>query len=258
MQTDLKVLMVDDDRELCEEFERCFAETDGIELSASTDSEAEALEYVRKHEPDVVLLDLELHTGEGNGIIFLRKLNEMTDVKRPYVAINTHNSSQVTYSVVRKLGADLVFYKHQKGYCAQYVAEILLTIGEERSGVNSAGEDMRPAVAPVKAGLKATIYAELDKVAINPRCKGYNYLADAIELSLDGPVPNLSSVIGERVGKSKESVERAMQNAINKAWTTADTNDLLKHYKAFISPKRESPTVMEFISYYAVKIKSKD
>jgi flavin-binding protein dodecin len=46
---------------------------------------------------------------------------------------------------------------------------------------------------------------------------------------------NLCNVIGQKYGKTESSVERAMQNAINKAWRTCDIDDLLHYYTARIS-----------------------
>lgn len=257
MQDDLRVLMVDDDRELCEEFGRCFAETDGITLSSATGSVTDALTRVREDEPDAVILDLELHKGAGNGLMFLQRLSEMDEIRKPYILVCTNNSSRKTYDAANQLGADFIMYKHQEGFCPQEVAEFLLAVGSGRraqtSPVPSVGQQE---THHASAERKARIYDELNRVAINPRNKGYHYLADAIELLCEGRTSNVSALIGKKYDKTKESVERAMQNAIHKAWSTADINDLLENYKAFISPRRDSPTVTEFISYYAAKIQN--
>ena len=47
-----------------------------------------------------------------------------------------------------------------------------------------------------------------------------------------------------------------MQNAINRTWYTSDTEDLLKYYTARIRSDKGVPTLMEFISYYANKIRT--
>ena len=56
--------------------------------------------------------------------------------------------------------------------------------------------------------------------------------------------------------KTENSVERAMQNAIDRTWKTTDINVLLKHYTAKINPDRGAPTITEFIHYYAQQIKN--
>lgn len=61
-------------------------------------------------------------------------------------------------------------------------------------------------------------------------------------------------MLGEKYKKSDASIERAMQNAINRAWRTSDIDDLLTYYTARIQSQKGVPTIMEFIFYYANKI----
>ena len=265
MQDDLNVILVDDDRELCDEISKCIEETDGLELLATTDSSDEALEYVRHLRPDAVILDLELHQGGGNGIVFLTKLSKLTDIKRPFVLVNTHNSSSTTHEIVRKLGADFVMYKHQEGYSPEGVAEILLAMSVLQDGIplssaSAAGTFSNAAPAPTEEEsqkqLIRRICAALDSVSISPRAVGYRYLTEAIEIFVNEPVTNVSLIIGRRHGKTEASVERAMQNAIGRAWASADIDKLLSNYTAHIHSKKGIPTVTEFICYFANKIKN--
>lgn len=267
MQHDLEIILVEDDVELCEEFEKCFEETEGIELAATTDSAEQALEFVRRLQPDVVILDLELHMGEGNGITFLSKLRKLRGIQKPYVLVNTNNSSRITYDIVRNLGADFVMFKHTQGHCPSVIAEFLLAVASG-SIENTEGESDDAVASRVQLEqsdscsghleLRKRIYDELNKVCISPKRKGYNYLADAIEIFCGGHVSNVSALIGEKYGKKAKSVERAMQNAIDSAWDDNDLDELGKHYKARISGNRISPTIMEFIGYYSAKLGKED
>ena len=83
---------------------------------------------------------------------------------------------------------------------------------------------------------------------------GYRYLIDAIQIIMKEPTHNVCSIIGNTYHKTEASVERAMQNAINKAWKTSDINDLLLYYTAKISSDKGVPTVTEFIYYYVHKL----
>jgi hypothetical protein len=92
-------------------------------------------------------------------------------------------------------------------------------------------------------------------IGISPKLKGYYYLSDAIRLIMDDPGTHIFEEIARRHDKTSESVNRAMQNAINKTWSTADTDELLANYTAKFDIKRGCPSVMEFVYYYANKIK---
>lgn len=258
MRRVMRVLLVEDDRELCEKFSKYFAGIEGIELVETTDSATRAIQLVREMQPDAVVLDLELHMGEGNGISFLSKIIKDRKIKKPYIVVNTNNSSRTTYEIVRKLGADFVMFKHQQGNGPAEIADFLLAIFSDGAETQTrCAYPTQSNALPDSHELRERIIDELNKVCISPKSKGYLYLADAIEICCGGYVPNVSAMVGEKYGKTCKSVERAMQNAIDRAWDTSDINELLKHYTARInSAKRISPTVMEFIGFYAAKLRN--
>ena len=71
---------------------------------------------------------------------------------------------------------------------------------------------------------------------------------------MEDPSAHLSRSLVKIYQKSEKSIERAMQNAIKRAWDTNDIDTLLRHYTAYIRPDKGFPTLMEFICYYANKI----
>ena len=81
-------------------------------------------------------------------------------------------------------------------------------------------------------------------------------MAEAISTMMNNPTQNICTLIAENHRKSEASVERAMQNAINRAWKTSDINELLYHYTAKINSTRGNPTITEFICYYANKLRN--
>lgn len=100
------------------------------------------------------------------------------------------------------------------------------------------------------------IHAEFDSVGISPKVIGRQYLVDAILLVIDKQEHNLTAAIGKKYGKSDNSVERAMQNAISRTWRTVDIDTLYQNYTAKINSEKGVPTIMEFIYYYANKLKN--
>ena len=67
-QQELTVLLVEDDENACEEIRNYIDQLDDIRLVGMTNNANEALELVKYHVPDAIILDLELHLGGGNGI----------------------------------------------------------------------------------------------------------------------------------------------------------------------------------------------
>lgn len=257
MQNPLSVILIEDDKDSCKALEDYFEGLDGIKIVKTTNSSSQALEYVCQWRPDAVILDLELHNGSGSGIAFLSGLNRLLadGIPKPYVLVTTNNSSQTTYQAIRRLGADFILYKHQEDYSPKTVSEILLDVCLTESFDLRAKAPRR--VSEISAAdLRKRICEELDSVNISPRQLGYTYLADAIEIYTRERVTNVSALIGQKYHKTEASVERAMQNAINRAWSKSDIHTLEVHYTGHINPTRGVPTILEFVCHYAKKIKN--
>lgn len=255
----LSILLVEDDEVACEEIKRHIENFDDVSLAGSTNNSRDALEYVKNFLPEAVILDLELHQGGGNGLLFLSELKQLDLPFHPYILITTNNTSTVTYAYARESGADFIMSKHQAGYSARGAVEFLRMLKPAIfSKIESDSPEHKTTESPEQKTKRIVrqISVELDYVGVSPKHVGYQYLSDAIQLVLDKPRNNLCAIIGEKYGKTEASVERAMQNAIDKAWRISDIEDLIKHYTARISSEKGIPTITEFVYYYANKIKN--
>lgn len=259
MERELSILLVEDDPQACEDISTYIDTLDDVVLTGITNSASKAEQLIQDTLPDAVILDLELHAGSGSGLSLLQALHSMPPAKIPYILITTNNSSAVTYEAARQLGADFIFSKHQNDYSAQSVLEFLRALKHaiQKSHVK-ANQEQDPLESPAQKDrrIMRRICLELDRVGISTKAKGYQYLTDAILLVTKAPTPNLCSVIGQKYGKTESSVERAMQNAIAKAWRTTPIDDLLSFYTAKINSEKGVPTMTEFIYHYANKIKN--
>lgn len=258
MERELSVLLIEDDAQVCKRFAAYAEEMDDISIIAVTNNSYRALDLVKNNIPDAIILDLELSEGEGNGLKFLQDMNNIELPFKPYVLVATNVSSITTNDYARKYGADFIMSKHQANYSEKSALEFLEMMKDIiQDGIKSNYKDY-DLFEPKEKGdkrLKRLVYKELDLVGISPKAVGYKYLAEGIIHTMKGEERNMCVVIGEMFGKSNSSVERAMQNAINKAWRTVDTEELFNNYKAHIDPRRGAPTLTEFVCYYANKLK---
>jgi two-component system, response regulator, stage 0 sporulation protein A len=258
MDKKLSILVVEDEESVCNEITDYIEGIDDLTLVGVTNSSSSAIEYIRDFLPDVVILDLELHRGRGNGLLVLQGLRQLTLDTYPYVLVTTNNTSAVTYESVRQLGADFIMSKHQADYSSKNAVDfigIMKPFIQSRNHQSSSRATSESPEAKNKRILNR-IRTELNNIGISPKAVGYSYLVDAVELVIKQPIQNLCTIISQKYGKTESSVERAMQNAINKAWRVSDIDDLLRFYTAKISSDKGVPTLTEFIYYYANKIKA--
>lgn len=254
----LTILLVEDDTAVCAEFISYIDRLDDADLVGVTNSSYKALELIRDNLPDALILDLELHNGSGNGLLLLNDLHTLDPYAIPYTIITTNNSSTTTYDYARQLGADFIFSKHQPDYSPRSAVDFLRLMRQviqNRRKTISAEAPMESHELLIRRRTKR-IRNEFDTIGISNKSLGYKYLVDAINIFVENPAPNLAAAVAKQYGKTASSVERAMQNAIERTWNTTPINVLLANYTAHINPDREMPTIMEFVSYYSNIVKN--
>lgn len=258
MERPLSILLIEDDPLDCQEMIRCIESTNDVQLVGVTNNIVKALEYVTDSLPDAIILDLELHKGYGNGLTFLDSLKEMRLSVPIYVLVTTNNISYVTHEGARKMGADFIMVKSQEDYSAKGVIEFLCSL---KNIIHSnkkviTDSDLKDSIQHKQQRITNRIISELDRIGIPPNAVGRKYLIDSINLIINSQNEKIYAVISKKYNKTEASIERAMQNAIEKAWKTAHIDDLEKYYTARIRSAKGVPTIMEFIYYYAEKIKN--
>jgi DNA-binding NarL/FixJ family response regulator len=105
----LTVLIADDSAPVAEMLKELLEEPGRIEVVGSADSEEAVLEAVRRIRPDVVILDLQLKTGTGTGVI--RALRADTGMSSVKILVTSNHVSPQLRAGCLELGADGYFDK---------------------------------------------------------------------------------------------------------------------------------------------------
>lgn len=255
----MPILLIEDDENEVNNFREYMKTRNDVKLIKYTNSSYEGLEYVKKYIPEGIILDLELHKGEGSGLSFLEKIRKVKLDFKPLIVVTTNVSSDIIYNHIHTLGVDFIFYKKQADYNPEIVVNSMILLREtlrNNKCNNSKNNDTLETPAEYEERIKEKINSELDIIGVSNHLKGRKYLFNAIMYLLkndnNGSVFNyLANVY--KVGNS--SISRAMQTAINHAWRKSPIEDLEKHYKARINFETGVPTPTEFIYYYAEKIR---
>ena len=173
MKQALTVLLVEDDRDACDMFVRLIDSLEDICLVGVTNSGAEALEYTKDYLPDVVIMDLELLWGYGNGILVLEALREASMKYLPYILVTTYNRSRITHERARHLGADFIMIKSQKDYNVVDVIGFIRSLKEDIlmlrniSGEKNGISDESPNI--LRKRQITRIATEMDRIGISPK-----------------------------------------------------------------------------------------
>jgi DNA-binding NarL/FixJ family response regulator len=257
-QKELKVLLIEDDPQICKAVSTYTDQTEGVRLIGVTNNADRAFDYVRDRLPDAVILDMELHNG--NGLSFMQKLAEAKPEVAPYILITTDGKSRLTHDTARELGADFIMTKEPGEYTPESAVDFLKSMKsviQRRNRRHVLATELEfDERADNDKRLLRKVNSEMDAIGISHKHTGRRYLIDAILRIMDAPGPNYSKHIALKFKKTEESVERAMQVAVSTAWKRNDAEDLKEHYTAKINPTKGMPTVSEFVNFYAEKIKN--
>lgn len=258
----MSLLLIEDDVGECRKFKEFADSRSDIIFVGMTSSSSEGLKCVQSRLPEGIILDLELHKGEGSGIAFLTDFEKANIPFKPIIVVTTSSTSQVVYEHIRDLGVDYVFSKRQKDYSPAMVINTLVALRKHiKAGTrDNFPDDLQTIESPeeLRSRIAHRIDVELNAVGISARYRGRKYMHEAIFHLLENNRDNSEAVlqqVAEKHHVSYSNVFRGIQTAINKAWDTTSLEELIEHYPMRIDYNTGVPSPTEFIHNYAEKIR---
>lgn len=94
----------------------------------------------------------------------------------------------------------------------------------------------------------------LKKLGVNPAIKGWTYLNEAIQMSVDDPTvmemvtKTMYPTIAKKCGTTPTRVERAIRHAVEQAFSVAPTEAISAVFSNSIDPRRGKATNSQFIA----------
>lgn len=217
-------------------------EQKGVEVTVVEKDGLQILQKMLAVRPQVVLLDA-----------FMPGLDALA-VKQKYVAAGeTHTTFFVTGAfqseeMVQELLDEGFAYYFVKPFDENVLASRVLKVAH--------GHQKRLITASVDSDeLKVTDI--LHQIGVPAHIKGYQFLRDAILLTMNEPeyinavTKRLYPEIAKKNGTTASRVERAIRHAIEVAWDRGDLETLQKYFGYTVSNAKGKPTNSEFIAMIA-------
>ncbi len=254
----MKILIIEDDINDCNNFIDCAKGRDDIEIVAVTDSDITGLKYVQTKSPEGIVLDLELNnstTGNTDSLEFLSNLKKLKLKYEPIVIVTTHVNSKRTYEILHRNGVDLILYKDHPKYSSNLVLNHFINLRQiPIEGTTGSVEDI---IKESEDKISDCINHELELLGITSNLKGRKYIHDAILYLIQNEDSDMNVIkyLTTVHKKSATTVTNGIQNAIYHAWRTSAIEDLTKYYTARVNYETGIPTTMEFLYYYRDKVK---
>ena len=251
METKIRILTADPNREFCRQLSELVAAERDMEVVGTAADGTEALERAAELQPDLILLELVL--PKLDGLEVLRRLRDKGTSCRVIVLSGFVNGKVI--AECSESGAD--YFIPKPCDIQSLIARIRqLTFGLPRTpgvGVDfRRGAEERP-----DTDLEAVVTEVIHEIGVPAHIKGYQYLREAIILTIrDMDMINavtkvLYPEVAKRFGTTPSRVERAIRHAIEVAWDRGDVETLQRYFGYTVSGIKGKPTNSEFIAMIA-------
>lgn len=228
----------------------------GFETRTIPKDGTEVLKQVETGKPDVLIMDTFLTHMDALGV--LKEMKSMHH--KPLVFLLSGVDNARFEQEALSAGADYYFLKP---FDVQVLAERVSQMSSWRSiGVSAAANVMAAAIRS-KSDLEVMISEIMHQVGVPAHIKGYQYLREAIILSIEDSemISSVTKVLYPTVAKTFKTtpsrVERAIRHAIEVAWDRGDVDVLSSYFGYTIQNQRGKPTNSEFIAMISDKLRLK-
>ena len=256
----LNVAIADDNERMVDLLSTLVKGDKELELVGQAADGQEIYKIIKEKEPDVVLLDIIM--PKMDGITVMEKVNEDPSVrKRPaFIIISAVGQERIIedafrlgacYYIMKPFENDMILRRiHQVTE-----RQILQPVHTQKSRQTDYTTEYR------EKNLETDVTNIIHEIGVPAHIKGYQYLRDAIILSVNDMemLNSITKVLYPTIAKKHQTtpsrVERAIRHAIEVAWSRGkmDTIDALFGYT--VSTGKGKPTNSEFIALIADKIR---
>lgn len=257
-QMRVRVMVVEDETEVRDEYRRLIKERSILQLVAETDDPDEALQLLEVTTVDALILDLEM--PRGSGILLLEKLNTM-QIEKPFIAVVTNVVSKVIYDAIRNMGVDYICAKGDP----KFSLAVPLSIIEISAPYRKTKERAELISGKLNARTRRDLYGreiefELSRFGFSLKMLGTSYIQEALMFLVMSDIKEISMTkemypyIASKFKTNPTNVERNIRIAIEKVWTEKEVKALKELYSYEWNMNTGRPTNAEFLYNIAKKL----
>lgn len=253
----LNIAVADDNDRILDLLATIIRSDKELELVGQADNGKDIYDIIREKEPDVVLLDIIM--PKMDGLTIMEKVSKDQTIKKQpaFIVISAVGQDRITEDAFN-LGATYYILK-------PFDNDVVINRIKAVSGRNTRRGEVRSslecAVQAQERNLELDVTNIIHEIGVPAHIKGYQYLRDAIILSVEDVemLNSITKILYPTIAKKHQTtpsrVERAIRHAIEVAWSRGkmDTIDALFGYT--VSNGKGKPTNSEFIALIADKIR---
>ena len=254
----LNVAIADDNERMLRLLGDIVSSDSELQVVGTAKDGEEAYRLIKEKEPDVVLLDIVMPKLDGIGV--LEKVNNDLSIKKQpsFVMISAIGHEKVTETAF-SLGAD---YFIMKPFDNEMVLSRIKSIRMEKAPLeHKVVNPYETRKEHLEKNLESEVTSIIHEVGVPAHIKGYQYLREAIIMSvndmdmLNSITKILYPTIAKKFDTTSSRVERAIRHAIEVAWSRGKMDTIDEMFGYTINHGKGKPTNSEFIALITDRIR---
>ena len=262
---ELNIAIADDNPQALSLLEHILEAEEDFRVVGKANHGEEAYEMIMKTSPDVVLMDVIMPRMDGISVMEKVQKNSGLEKSPAFIMVTAVGSEHMTEEAF-DLGAS---YYIMKPYSREIIIDKIRRIGRARGKMS--GSPSPAGIRHVKPYVDKKEYMEqnlendvtqmLHEIGIPAHIKGYQYLRNAITISVEEQemLTSVTKVLYPSIAKKHQTtpsrVERAIRHAIEVAWSRGKMDTINEIFGYTVSNGKGKPTNSEFIALIADKIR---
>ncbi len=233
---------------------------DELDIVGTAKDGEEAFNVIKAKEPDVVLLDIVMPKLDGLGVLD-RVNNDRSIKKHPtFIMVSAIGQDKITEDAFN-LGADYYIMKpFDNNMIINRVKRAKKSAAPKTTGTEKVNT-FEKQEEPADRNLETDVTEIIHEIGVPAHIKGYQYLRDAIVMSvndmdmLNSITKILYPTIAKKYQTTPSRVERAIRHAIEVAWSRGKMDTIDKMFGYTIHNGKGKPTNSEFIALITDRIR---
>ena len=248
MEKMYRVLLANGSEEFCGKLGVALKQTNRYSVVGSACDGVRAISLLKELKPDLLVVDLMLPQADGLSVL---KAAAGLDPK-PKLLVLVEFVTEYVSSMFMTLGVQYIMLKPCS--CRAVV--------ERLDEICESAVSRKPAIAAKRnANIESMVTSIIHEIGVPAHIKGYQYLREAIMMSVEDPamISSITKIlyptIAKRFQTTPSRVERAIRHAIEVAWSRGRMETLDAMFGYTIDTGKGKPTNSEFIALIADRIR---
>jgi len=241
----IKVLMIDDNINLCEMVKEYFKDNKKIEIVSNYHDGEKGLEGIEKDNYNIILLDLIMPNKDG--LYVLEELKKR-NINKNIIVESSYNSSDV----IRKVSEYGVNYYILKPFDLLDLENRILEVFKQLDSKS---------INLYENNLEISVTRMLHELGMPSHIKGYQYIREGIMMIYNNPeiiggiTKELYPDVASKFNTTVSRVERAIRHAIEVSWNRGNWDLMEEVFGHSVDIDKAKPTNSEFIVTIADKLR---